>query len=91
MALLRSFLLGGHFPQVCFRRFFLKKNDLGTYHSNMGFHTMWEQKPRAPKKKSKPKKTVSKCSRCGRSGHSKDKCYAKSHVNGYQLHRWAGK
>ena len=69
----------------------LKKNDQGTYHSNMGFHTMWEQKPRAPKKKSKPKKTVSKCSRCGRSGHSKDKCYAKSHVNGYQLYEWWGR
>ena len=42
-------------------------------------------------KKNSPKKTVSKCSRCGRSGHSKDKCYAKSHVNGYQLHEWWGR
>ena len=57
----------------------LKKND-------ESFHTMWNQKP----KKSKPKK-ISKCSRCGRSGHSKDKCYAKSHVNGYQLHEWWGR
>ena len=68
----------------------LKKNDQGSYHSNMGFHTMWN--PGTPKpKKSKPKKKVSKCSRCGRSGHSKDKCYAKSHVNGYQLHEWWGR
>ena len=42
-------------------------------------------------KKNSPKKKVSKCSRCGRSGHSKDKCYAKSHVNGYQLHEWWGR
>ena len=57
----------------------LKKND-------ESFHTIWNQKPT----KSKPKK-ISKCSRCGRSGHSKDKCYAKSHVNGYQLHEWWGR
>ena len=51
---------------------------------------MWN--PGTPKpKKSKPKKKVSKCSRCGRSGHSKDKCYAKSHVNGYQLYEWWGR
>ena len=58
----------------------LKKNNKDTY--NRGVHTMWNPKP---------KKKVSKCSRCGRSGHSKDKCYAKSHVNGHQLHRWAGR
>ena len=69
----------------------LKKNNQGTYHSNMGFHTMWEQKPKKSKQKPKQKKKVSKCSRCGRSGHSKDKCYAKSHVNGHQLYRWAGR
>ena len=69
----------------------LKKNNQGTYHSNMGFHTMWEQKPKKSKQKPKQKKKVSKCSRCGRSGHSKDKCYAKSHVNGYQLYEWWGR
>ena len=67
----------------------LKKNNQDTYH-NRGVHTMWN--PGTPKpKKSKPKKKVSKCSRCGRSGHSKGNCYAKSHVNGHQLHRWAGR
>ena len=61
----------------------LKKND-------ESFHTMWN--PGTPKpKKLKPKKKVSKCTRCGRSGHSKDKCYAKSHVNGYQLYEWWGR
>ena len=67
----------------------LKKNNQDTYH-NRGVHTMWN--PGTPKpKKSKPKKKVSKCSRCGRSGHSKGNCYAKSHVNGYQLHEWWGR
>ena len=61
----------------------LKKNE-------QSFNPMWKSGTPKPKK-SKTKKKVSKCSRCGRSGHSKDKCYAKSHVNGYQLHRWAGK
>ena len=55
----------------------LKKNE-------QSFNPMWNKKP----KKSKPKKKVCKCTRCGRSGHSKDKCYAKSHVNGYQLYEW---
>ena len=58
----------------------LKKNE-------QSFNPMWNKKP----KKSKPKKKVSKCSRCGRSGHSKGNCYAKSHVNGYQLHEWWGR
>ena len=70
----------------------LKKNNQDTYHSNRGVHTMWNPGTPKPKKsKPKPKKKVSKCSRCGRSGHSKGNCYAKSHVNGYQLHEWWGR
>ena len=49
---------------------------------NNGIYTMWN---------TNSKKGYNKCSRCGRTGHSKEKCYAKTHANGYQLYEWWGR